>query len=152
MNKIIVLVTLFFCNATYGLVFEITKLCSNEPYLKQNVEIILPTNVLEFSTYMFNNYMIPHQVTENGVASILDTPTGYAAYEFVSESHMRVYGWCYEVNGRQPSVVAANYTIDPRCQDHVRWFYGYAEIVDGQWTTYCRPVYLDSNPFICAKY
>lgn len=149
MKKLIILVSLLVSLSASAITFEITKLCEDEPFFEQEITVLNVTNVLEYTAYHLKDNLIPHQITENGILSILDTPTGYDAYEFISENHMRVYGWCYEIDGTQPNVIASEYQLDPETQSHLRWFYGYAEVVEGVWLHYCRPVHETKAPFIC---
>lgn len=136
--------------SSFALTFEVTEICEDKPLVSAEIPVLTLTNVLEFSKYHLKNLAIPHTINENGISSILDTPVGYDAYEFVNYNHMRVYGWCYEVNGAQPNIVASEYLLDPETQDHIRWFYGYAEVVEGNWIYYCKPVYETRQAFACS--
>lgn len=149
-NTALILIFSVISVSSFALTFEVTKLCDNEPLVREEIPVLTVTNVLDFSKYHLKNLAIPHRVNENGVSSILDTPVGYDAYEFVSYNHMRVYGWCYEVNGVQPNLVASQYLLDPESQDEIRWFYGYAEVVEGTWIHYCKPVYETRQAFACG--
>ena len=149
MKTTLILTLLLTSLSSFALTFEVTELCEDKPHISEEIPVLTLTNVLDFTKYHLKNLAIPHTFNENGITSILDTPVGYDSYEFITNNHMRVYGWCYEVNGVQPSIVASEFMVDPESQDIIRWFYGYAEVVEGTWIHYCKPVYEMRMAFVC---
>lgn len=137
---------------SFAIYFEVSNVCEDTPYLTAEVPVYTLTNVLEFTKYNLKNYAIPHLTSENGIVSILDTPVGLQSYEFISQNHIRIYGWCFEVDGEQSETLARNYTIDPEIQSSLRWFYGYSEVIEGVWIHNCRAITKVSNPQICSKF
>ncbi|MFN8847067.1 MAG: hypothetical protein ACK5V3_10050 [Bdellovibrionales bacterium] len=88
--------------------------------------------------------------SQGHVQSILGTPTGELAIEVKDSRNMWAYGWCYEVNGVEPGVMPMQFPIKSQ-GDHIRWFYAFTEMRNGQWLTMCRPAW--ERPFkkYCEK-
>ncbi len=84
---------------------------------------------------------IEYQGNTQGINSLLGTAVGLESYEVLSDERMRVYGWCYSVNGQNIEKLMSNYF--PTKSDNIRWFYAYAEIIKNDWISYCTPVSLD---------
>lgn len=61
--------------------------------------------------------------------------------EFVDATHLRVYGWCYQVDGKIPDVIAGEFTLTSS-QRKLLWYFAYATFDTslGQWTEGCKPV------------
>lgn len=80
---------------------------------------------------------VPYQGDVQGVQSILNTPTSLDAVEFESDDVFRVHGWCYQVDGVEPGVMAGEFKLSPTAQV-IRWFFGYARYRAGNWEGYCN--------------
>lgn len=76
--------------------------------------------------------------SQGNIQSIMGTPIGAEAIEVRDSRNMWAYGWCYEVNGIEPGVMPLQYMIRSQA-DHIRWFYAFTEMKNGQWLTMCRP-------------
>lgn len=62
------------------------------------------------------------------------------ATEVLSEAHqVRVYGWCYRVDGKTPQDLAANQYLLTGNETRIEWFYGYAQGGSGGWKSMCVP-------------
>lgn len=85
--------------------------------------------------------------SEGGINSILGTPVGMEAIEVISDSKMRAYGWCYEIDGFQPAAMPDE--IELTGTEQVRWFFAYSTYEAGVWKDYCTPSYSLKSPFIC---
>jgi hypothetical protein len=81
------------------------------------------------------------------MSSILNTPTGDDSLEVISNSEMRAYGWCYEVNGAQPAVMPDKAIL--KGGEHVRWFYAFSHYVAGKWVSVCEPAYTVQPAALC---
>ncbi len=143
------ILTLTFSLSNLAATIEIKNLCDDSSYYQESFIILNDTTVGHITTFMLENAKIPFVGNENGINSILNTPTGLDAYEVLADDHMRVYGWCYSVNGKQPTRLISEYVIDRNKHDHIVWFYGFAEFKANKWTTYCHPVYKQPTSFIC---
>lgn len=136
-----------------AVVFEIKNLCDNESYFKTEVSVFAPTTLSHLSLNIFESHNIPYAGAETGINHILNTKVGLEAYEIFGEENMsmRVYGWCYSINGVVPEVMMNQVTIEAKNEDHVIWFYGYAEVYKNDWLSQCVPVQTDPQPFICGE-
>lgn len=83
---------------------------------------------------------IPFVGNESGINSIMGTPTGDDAIEIISAESMKVYGWCYEVDGVQPDVMPDEYFF-PKQASKLTWFYSYSLYEKGEWKSYCTPAF-----------
>lgn len=95
-------------------------------------------SVGELTTSILQDSELEFHGSESGIYSISNSPTGDDALEVLSDTRMRSYGWCYEVNGIQPQVMPNEFFLD---EEEVRlvWFWGYVEYDRGQWDSQCRP-------------
>ncbi len=81
---------------------------------------------------------IPFVGNESGMNSILGTPTGDDAIVVVSDDTMRVYGWCYSVDGKDPDEMPDKFYFK-QAESVLRWYYAFALYEAGQWKSYCTP-------------
>lgn len=129
--------------------FKIQNICDDSTFLDSDISIFLPEYVSKITHYMFENFEVAFNGDENSISSILGSPTGDQSIEIVSNEHMFIYGWCYEVDGVQPDVLMSQFLVDPRNHKEIRWIFGYAEYFRGEWLSYCTPVYKNPRAFIC---
>lgn len=148
MKKLSILLLLLTSSA-YAVVFEIKNLCDDSAYHKESIQILTTTNVGHLTLNTFKTSNIEFIGNESGMNSILGTPIGLDAMEVLDDNHMRAYGWCYDVDGKQPDMLASEYPIDPNSDCKLTWFYGYAEYLNGEWISYCTPTHLNPNSFVC---
>ena len=98
-------------------------------------------SVGQISINFFNDNFIPFIGNELGFNSIFDTPTGIDAMEIESEDRMKVYGWCFLLNGElgenMPGI-----TLPKSNDDTIEWFYGYSQYDSGDWLNYCETNHL----------
>jgi len=94
------------------------------------------SSVGELTIKMLNDYEILYQGSEQGLNSILNSPTGLDATVIISDSEMKSYGWCFKINGVIPEVYANEVFINTTT-DQVLWFWGYAHYKDGEWIAQC---------------
>jgi len=85
--------------------------------------------------------------SEGGINSILGSPVGMEAIEVLSDTKMRAYGWCYEIDGFGPAAMPDE--IELKGTEQVRWFFAFSTYEDGVWKDYCTPSYSVKSPFIC---
>lgn len=151
MKKLLLILIILSFQAN-ALEFKIQNICEDSAFLDSDISIFLPASVSKITHYMFNNFKIQFEGDENSISSILGTPVGDASIEVVADDHMFVYGWCYEVDGVQPNVIMSQFTFDPHIHKEIKWVFGYAEYLRGQWVTYCTPVYKDPREYICKNF
>jgi len=149
MKKLISILLLTLTTHSFALEFTITDICENKFALHEDIEILNEVNAGELTLYMFNQYQVPFTGNVDSILSIYNTKTGDDSYEVISNSEMKVFGWCYEIDGVQPDVFMSKVIIEPTVHKKMNWFYGYAHYKEGEWLTYCTPVYEEKNEFIC---
>jgi hypothetical protein len=84
-----------------------------------------------------------------GINSVIGTPVGTDAIEVVSDTKMRAYGWCYEIDGFQPAAMPDQIVLNG--DEVVRWFFAYSTYENGTWKDYCTPSYELKSPYICPN-
>jgi hypothetical protein len=142
MKKLLSIILLAITTQASAFEFTITDICENKLVLNENIEILNDVSAGDLTLYMFKQYEIPYIGNIDSISSIFNTKTGLDSYEVI-------FGWCYEIDGVQPDVFMSQVTIDPTVHKKMNWFYGYAHYKEGEWLTYCTPVYEDKNEFIC---
>jgi hypothetical protein len=135
----------------FSVEFSVTNLCQNTPYMHENIEVLNKVTVSDLTLYAFKTFNIPFKGDAQSINSILETATGLGSYEIISDNEMKVYGWCFQVNGVQPDRFMNQVIIDPAEENHINWFYGFAHYLNNEWIAYCTPAYEDKSSFICKK-
>jgi hypothetical protein len=147
--KIIILLILSV--QAFALRFSVSELCSDSKYLDTQIEMDSNSTVSEVTLDTFSLFGVEFLGDERSISSIIGTPTGLEAYEVISDNEMRIYGWCFEVDGVQPDRFMHEINIDPKIHSHINWFFGSAHYKDGAWLTYCTPSFENKSPFICKN-
>lgn len=106
------------------------------------------SNVGELTIETLKKFGIPFKGTYEGLSSAFETPTGDAALEVISNQEMRVYGWCYSIDGYSPEVYPHEAMIGPETKSVV-WHFGFARYYQGQWVTQCTPAHTVKPDFLC---
>lgn len=88
---------------------------------------------------------IPYIGIENGIHSILNTPTGEKSMVIESNERMRVYGWCYHVDGIEPGEMPDKVYFKTQ-NSKLKWFFAYTVYDKGNWIDFCTPAYLNPLP------
>jgi hypothetical protein len=122
-----------------ALTLEVVGPCSETPVHRLEASVRPGSSVGAVTVSLFEAHGIPYQGTEAGLNSILNTPMGDDAIELISDRELRAYGWCYEVDGRQPDLMPDQVRIEG--SEHILWFYGFAHYKNGSWLTYCEPAH-----------
>lgn len=130
--------------------WKIFGACDNKPVQQGVFQADLNKSVGAVSLTIFAENNIPYVGSEEGLNSILNTPVGLDSIEVVSDSEMRVYGWCYSVNGKQPTEMPHQLQFQSQ-DDQLVWFYAYSTNKDNQWTDYCSPAYCSPAYWIRAE-
>lgn len=150
--KKLILATLL-CGQIFALDIILKDPCANEIKEHISVEILAPIQLSKLLFELFDDYEIPYIGAQNGIRSLFGTSYGDNAFFFEDFRNMRSYGWCYSVDGIQPAVTIDNYTIDPSIHTTIEWVFGRAQMIQGEWVTYCTPVsqLSDLDQGICAE-
>lgn len=152
MKKLLLLVSLLFITKAFSVEFTITSVCEDKFSLKKEIQIESKTNIGELTLKVLNENKIPHIGSLSGINTMFNTPVDLDSYEIISDVEMKVYGWCYEVNGVQPDIIMSQYQLNKNSQVSINWFFGYAHYLNDEWITYCSPVYIEKNEFICKSH
>lgn len=123
--------------------------CSEKPLYSTVVESTEAKDVGNLSIEVLEKAQIPYQGTYKGIYQIQDSPVGLDAMEVISDHEMLSYGWCFEVDGEMPDVYPDEIAL--KGVRRIRWIYGYAQYLNGEWVTQCKKSYLRRSPFICKN-
>ena len=133
--------------AIFAANFSIVGPCHKEPMFETTVEDVQEQTVMEVTNRVILKYSLPAQVSEYGVISFFDSPTGWDAYEIIDDKNMRAYGWCYEVDGENPEILAGGFVL--HSDEDIEWFFGYAEYKNGKWVSQCEKAHKLRPAFLC---
>lgn len=143
------LLLLFSLNAQ-AVSWKIFGACENKPVHEGAYEADLQKSVGTISLEIFDLNKIPYVGSEEGLNSVLNSPIGLDSIEVVSDTEMRVYGWCYLVNGKQPMEMPHKIQFKNQ-SDKLIWFYAYSTNKNNQWEDYCSPAYWIQAEQFCGK-
>lgn len=149
--KILSLISLFFSFSSYAVQFSVENICDETYALNENIRFPLPSSAADITLHALELFAIDYSGNESGISSMFGTITGLDSYEVLADNHMFVYGWCYEIDGIQPSVIMGDFILEDGKHQSINWFYGYAEFLNGQWLSYCTPVNKNPRDFICRN-
>jgi len=147
--KTLTAIILFWSLSAAAFTYEIVEPCASKAVYSGTIALSTPLSVGQATMNVLDAEKAPYIGSELGFNSILNTPTGDEAMTIVSDKEARFYGWCYEVDGVQPSVLAHEFVL--KGEEHLRWFYGYALFKDGQWLEYCTPSSVN-KPGFCERH
>ena len=130
--------------------FQILGPCSLTPLLETRTHFSEGDSVGKVSIDVLEAFEVPYQGSEQGLNSIFKTPTGLDAMEVLSDTEMRSYGWCFEVDGKITETYPSETFLTAR-SNQVTWFFGYAHYKNGEWISQCEPAYKIKPQFICQE-
>jgi hypothetical protein len=149
MKTIFFFLSFFSALSAFAASYEIVGPCQAEATYKGDFPITDPISVGDMTMAILINQQIPYEGSTQGINSMMNTPTGNDAIEILSNSEVRAYGWCYEVDGVQPALMPGEYTLTGN--EHVRWFYAYSVFRSGRWVSYCEPAYNVKPAPLCPQ-
>ena len=139
-----------FAGGLYAANIKLIGPCFEKPVLEKDFKIKdFKDNAVKISDKIFKDNGILYEGNDDGFTSILGAPSGADAMEHVSHRKMRVYGWCFTVNGVLPEVMPGDFYFN-KASDRIVWFYGYSTYDKGQWKDYCAPSYKIKSPYVCS--
>jgi hypothetical protein len=106
--------------------------------IEKNLNAALPSSVgsvtLSFLKQAKDEGVIQsYTAYEYGVVSIDEASNDV---EVVSDTELRAWGWCFELNGTLPETMPDHALIHSP-EDKLTWFYGYAHYREGKWIGQC---------------
>ena len=141
------ILALFIPFQVYALTFEVIGPCAETPIYQMSTTMH-NTNLGFLTEFVLKKGEIPYTGDQTGIGSIANSPVGDQALEVLSDTTMRAYGWCVEVDGFQPDVMPDKVMISDSVK-HIRWFYAFSLYEAGEWTQYCTPSYLVKSAQMC---
>jgi hypothetical protein len=129
--------------------YEIVGPCSATPVAQGEMNVAQGTTVGDFTKTILDQQKIPYKEAGAGFSSILSTPVGAASVEYLNASELRAYGWCYSVDGVEPSLMPGEYVLQG--EETIRWWYAFSHLVKGEWVSYCEPAYTVGPGTLCPK-
>lgn len=148
-SLVLVFGVMFFSVSAQAIQWEIIGACDSKPLYQGTYESDLRKSVGQFSLEIFSQNNLAFQGNEHGINSLLNTPVGLDAIEVISDEEMRVYGWCYLVNGEQPEELASAVGFDSQA-DKLTWFYAYSTNFRNEWLNYCLPAHELKPAMFCS--
>lgn len=121
--------------------------CSEKPLLQTTAQAVQSTSVGQMTIQTLEKFKIDFKGSESGLNSAFGSPTGVDAMEVISDHEMRSYGWCFEVDGKVPESYPDSISL--KDVKEVRWFFGYARYLNGNWVSQCEPAYELKPEFLC---
>lgn len=133
-----------------ALSLDVVGPCSTAPVFQTQFNLSSAPQTLGHATIeILTLHHVPFDGTDAGIRSILKTPTGDDALEVISDREMRAYGWCVQIDGRQPKAMPDQVSLNG--SEHVRWYYGYAHYLSGKWISYCEPAFNVKPASLCSR-
>ena len=150
MKTILLLISIFFSSPAFALTYEVIGACSEKPEFQGAYQLPkINQNVGLTSMEIFDRDKIPYIGAERGMNSILNTPTGEDSIEIISREEMYAYGWCFEVDGKQPEKMPDEVFLQGT--EHLKWFYASSHYKRGEWLSFCDPAYFRKPKMVCEK-
>jgi hypothetical protein len=141
--------SLLFSVVTLAATVEIRNPCVDQVQHSTEFELPAAKSVGQVSVEVFDREKIPYIGSELGMNSIYGTPLGEPSMEFPQPGVLLVYGWCFELNGVQPTEMPDKVMMNS--SDRLVWFYGYALWQDREWKTYCAPAHQRPLKSYCER-
>lgn len=131
---------------TLFIALEIIGPCSQKPLHRLN--LLEGLTVGEATVKTLSARRIPFQGNDRAINTIVNIPTQDQTLEILSNSDMRAYGWCFDVDGEIPEEYADQIPLHEGMKK-IRWFHGYAEMKGGQWVSQCQETAKLKPTFLC---
>ncbi len=125
---------------------EILGPCSDRPLV--STDLVEGVTVGEASVKTFWARHIAFQGTDRGINTIMNIPFKDQTLEVLSNTDMRAYGWCFDIDGEIPEVYPDEIPLHQGMKK-IRWFHGYAEMKGGQWVSQCQVTAKLKPAFLC---
>lgn len=129
---------------------EIIGACSEDPILKESLDIIPGETLGDFTKRAFKKFQIEYIGSDLGISTIQGLPNENQTFEILSKEKMRAYGWCYLHNNVEPPLYPNEMKMVDN-NDTVQWFFAYANYDKGQWLSMCEPSWQIQSSFVCPK-
>ena len=145
----IIAALLLACSVSQAVTFKVVGPCDSKPLYATQAPVDLTKSAGQISRDLFNAQGIPFAEGTGGFESILGTPKANEATEVISKNVIRAYGWCYQVNGKIPDVMADDLALTSQ-NDEVIWYFASTTLEKGEWKNFCEPSYLSKPARFCG--
>lgn len=125
--------------------------CSEEKWIQEMISPSIGRSIGEITVAVLEKNQIPFLGDEKGIRSIQNTVIGDEAIEIISNSEIKIYGWCFRLNGKL-SEKYIHEIFSEKETDQIEWFFSYAHYLDGQWKAYCVPTSENKPNKICSSH
>jgi hypothetical protein len=137
MTKIFILISTIFTFNSYAAVdFTINSLCADKDIVKTTVDAD-QVYLGDLTLKLLDQNKITYVGWNDGMSSIQNSPTGDDAIQVVSDTELRAFGWCYKIDGTVSESMPDAILIDKSVHS-IRWYYGFAHYVKGNWISQCE--------------
>jgi hypothetical protein len=150
MKIFIALTTYLLLLSSFAISIKIQGPCLEKPLIKKEYQNTKGLSVGDITVNFLEENNIPYVGAPLGINSMYGTPMGLDAIEILSRREMRAYGWCYQVDGEEPTILPNEFMIEDSHQE-ISWFFAYSEYDSGVWLNYCIPSYKLASEFVCPK-
>lgn len=145
----LVLASLMMASSASALDFKVIGPCSETPQVQTTVAASA-TTLGDLTVSTLTSLGVPFTGERSGIATIADSPQGDEALEVLSDTQMRAYGWCVEIDGLQPDVMPDEVPVTAATKS-ITWFYAYSFYDAGVWKDYCSPSWKLRTLAVCKK-
>ena len=149
MLRLVLASCVFATSSAWALDFKVVGPCSETPLVSTSVAAS-STTLGDLTVDTLTALGIPFTGERSGIGSIANSPKGDDALEVLSETQMRAYGWCVEIDGVQPDLMPDAVPVTAATKT-VTWFYAYSLYDAGVWKDYCTPSWKVRTLAVCAK-
>ena len=132
----------------HAITWKVFGACSDKPVFQGTYDADLAKSAGHLTIEILEKNKIPYQGVPQGINSINNSAVDDAAIEVVSDKEMRVYGWCFAVNGKIPPAMADKVQLEDQ-SDTLVWFYAYSTNLENQWVDMCNPAYWVKSKQFC---
>jgi hypothetical protein len=138
MKQFLVLSLVLFSTDAFAIHFRV-EMAKDQAIFIESEELSLPVSAGEATVHFLNKGQdkgwFRYEGTAEGIRSIAGLGTGV---ERISNTEIRAYGWCYTVDGFEPSVMPDQYLMENQ-DATILWFYAYSTLKDDVWINQCVP-------------
>ena len=137
MNKILAIFSfLLTVNSHAFSKIEIESLCTDDKIVSVETNGIGLT-LGELTVNILNHNQIDFIGSEYGINSIQGSPYGDEAIKIIGENEILAFGWCYQIDGKVSEKMPYEIIVDDSLKN-VRWYYGFAHYLNGEWISQCE--------------
>lgn len=122
--------------------------CSEKPLINKTIPSLNQESIGSFTVRFLAQNKIPYAGSDAGMSSIFNTPVGDEALEVISDTKMRAYGWCFNLNGINPDKMP-DVVFFTSNNDQLTWYYAFSTYDSGKWVDYCVPAYTVKSSQFC---